>query len=324
MDDSYDVDQVFDVFRDAETELVQTLRVIIENDDDFFNQISEDDRTKEYAENIAKRYNSMRRRRKNEYSAIHDALMLLLVEKSRDEDHSPVWFVTRDYTLPSCIPEECNHKSLAITMDALLQWLLPVDNAMIDEPDLAVTYSEVIKSRVLPQERIFNPEDFRIFHELDMECRLLPSEDVEGCVRHLRAILPYLNPTDPVDRETFARAIKIYFSDPSRKFKKDTEELERQISILETKYSDKEIEGLRKEAKLRLIITGLLFLLIETVVIVIASYFGVGANIWQRIVNSWPMIAIPIPICLFIGGFLLGKRRLRALRWPFTKLFGAE
>ncbi len=323
-DDNYPVEQVFDIFANAEDELKNTLKVNTENHQYWFDSIQEDARTKKFSEDLTARYNSMRTRKKKEISANHDALMMLLVEKLRDEHGSTVWFLTRDYTLPSCVPKDSNHKSLAITIDALLQWLLPVDNDLIEEPDIAVTFSEMIKSRVLPQDRIFNIEDFRIFHELDMECKLLPSEDVEDCIRYMRKNLPLLNPLNPLDREKFARAMKVFFSDPSRKYKKDTQELLARIDALETSSTDQESISLKREAILRLAIVFLVFLVLEAIILAVSSIFGTGNNILQKIVNSWPLILIPLPVCILLGGFYLGKQRLKALGWPIDKFFGAE
>jgi hypothetical protein len=52
----------------------------------------------------------------------------------------------------------------------------------------------MIKYRLLPQERIFNLEDFLIFHEMHMSCKELPAEDVEECIRYIKVNAPMLAP----------------------------------------------------------------------------------------------------------------------------------
>jgi len=320
-DKTYELDRVFDIYRDAENELKKTFNIKIEDHEYWISSIRPTLKTLNYANKLMNRYESMRPRRKSEASANHDALMMLLVEKLRDEDYPNVWFVTRDYTLPSCVPEDSGYRSLAITIDALLQWILPVNNDMITEEDIAITFSEIIKTRVLPQERIFNPEDFRIFKELEMECAALPAKDVEDCVIYLRKNLPLLNPLNPLDRETFARHIKLYFSDPSLKFKQDTQTYKDHLGELDEKLQNLEDNYVKKETKTRLVVVFLLWVILESIFILLTHFFGEGINLWQKIINSWPLIISPIIISIFFGYFYLGKKRLSSLNWSLKKLF---
>jgi predicted nucleic acid-binding protein len=151
----FDLDAIFDNFSSAGDKLKDYYKIET-CDTDWFDRVKDEGRTSDFAGEIAERYANMRKRKKNEAAANHDSLCLLWIEEVRQSGNDNSWFVTRDHTLPGCVPKDCDYKSLAITMDALIQWLLPVDTSLGEEKDVALAYSEMISSRILPQERIFN------------------------------------------------------------------------------------------------------------------------------------------------------------------------
>ncbi len=144
---------------------------------------------------------------------------------------------------------------------------------------------------------------------------------MEGCIRQIKQNVPYLNPNEPGDREKLARVIAIYFADPSRKYKENLNKYESAISTLEGEIEKQTTISIRKDAWLRLSHIVIAFILMETLVCVLAINFGSGENIFQKIVGSWPFILIPISICTLSGRFYLGEQRLKALGWSTRKLF---
>lgn len=320
--ETVDLDAIFENFQSAKDKLRDLYKVEME-DDSWFDQTKEEGKTSDFAEDIAARYIKMRKRKKGGPAAIHDAMCLLWVEELRHENNPNTWMITRDHTLPGCIPPDSRYQSLAITLDALIQWLSPIAGDT-EERDIALAYSEIISSRILPQERIFNLEDFIIFHELEMQCKNLPPEDVEGCIRYLKQNMPLLNPTEPADREKLARGIAIYFADPSRKYKENVELYESEISKLKDEI-DRHIKiSLRKDALFKATHILILFIIMEVIIYILVARFGSGDNSLQRIINSWPLLTIPLPVCIIFGWFYLGKQKIRALGWPWTKIFKEE
>lgn len=318
-----DLDDVFENFKSPEEKLKDSYNIDKE-DDSWFSQVEYEGVISEFAEIVADRYIKMRNRKKYNTAAKHDAMCLLWIEERRQQGTDNIWFVTRDYTLPGCVPPGSGNKSLAITLDALIQWLSPMVVSVLDEDDMALAYSEIITSRILPQERIFDLDDFVIFHELEMTCEALPPEDVEGCIRHIKQNMPLLNPTNAVDREKLARSIAIYFADPSRKYKENVERYESEISKLTDKIEKQTKISAKTDALLKITHIAIGFVLLELIVCIAAANLGSGANVFQRIVNSWPFIIIPFAICVVIGWFYLGKQRIKALGWAMAKLFKNE
>jgi hypothetical protein len=197
----------------------------------------------------------------------------------------------------------------------------------------------MIKYRLLPQERIFDLEDFLIFDEMNMSCKELPAEDVEGCVRYIKANAPMLDPSNSADREKLAYEVSKFFADPGRKYKQEIERLESENVKIKQEYEEnlkdrnREIEelkertkkeSLRRSAWFRVGITATIFLLLEGLVIFLASLYGAGPNFFQKVVNSWPFLGIPVVLAIPIGWFIIGKERLKNLGWPVTKIFKQE
>jgi hypothetical protein len=85
----------------------------------------------------------------------------------------------------------------------------------------------------------------------------------------------------------------------------------------------KDDEGVIASAKLRLTVTGALFVVLECVVSAVASIYGSGENPFQKIGSAWPFIGIAVPaVSLLFGCFFIGEERLKRIGWPFTKIFG--
>jgi len=323
-----DLRETFANFYNARAILQEQFKVQIE-DNEWFGEESSTEKTVTFAEAIKKRFADMSRRNKTENACVHDSLSIRWIDECREEcGNNNIWFVTRDHTLPGCVPEGCDEKSLSIHLDALLQWLAPIAVGETDEVDLELAYSQMLVSRILPQERIYNLEDFLIFDELNMTCKELPAEDVEGCIQSIKKNAPLLNPTIPADRERLAHEVSVYFIDPSRKYKQNIIEYEARLSELLGDLTgvrsdlDKEKKvSLKGEAWVKVSVVGIVFIVLESITIILASFFGTGENPFQKIVASWPIIVAVATACIIFGGFFVGKKRIKELGWPLTKIF---
>jgi hypothetical protein len=317
-----DLDRAFGHFRQARQALAN--RFGVEVDETSLAELEGTTRTATFAQAIADRYRKLRIRSKKHQAAVHDALCLQRVEECRTSHSSNIWFVTRDYTLPGCTPPQCSWRSLAMTLDALLQWLSPIYLDQKDEGDVALAFSHIVGLRVLPQERVFNLRDFQLFHELDMQCKSLPSEDVEGCIRRIKTEAPFLDPTAPEHREQLANIVGTYFADPSRRYKQNLARYESQVSDLQTKLREVTTTVEAKDARLKasLVLVALIVCVVLAVALVLA--FSPGENDVQVLAKSWPLLSGVASVVILSGAFWLGKRRIVALGWPFTRLFGVR
>jgi hypothetical protein len=292
-----------------------------------------------------------RSRAKSMRSASHDAMLLQWVQLERLQGDRNTWLVTLDTFLPGFLSEgkDVPARSLAITLDALLQWMSPISTHDHTEDEVMEIFSEAVKYQLLPQDSFFDLRDFLVFAEMEWSCRELPAEDVEHCIRYVKANAPNLNPTVPADREKIAREISKFFADPGRKYKQEIQKMEAQISSIEQNYQhrleeigekirerDNRIESLEKErievqekqkkaaltrsALIRMSVVILAFFVYELLVVYLANQYGEGTNLFQKVKNSWPFLTLGCGMGAILLWFILGKERIRILGWPFTKL----
>ena len=323
-----DLEEAFLGFYNAREILREQFGVNIE-DNEWFDEEGNTEETRCFAGVIKQRFADMSRSSKGENASVHDSLCIRWIDECRKESrNNNVWFLTRDHTLPGCVPEGCDKESLSIHLDAVLQWVAPIAIGDEDEVNLELAYSNMLVSRILPQERIFTLQDFLIFNELNMTCRELPAEDVEGCIQSIKIRAPFLNPTIAADREQLAHEVSVYFADPSRKFQQATGVLEAKVTELSC-----DLEGVRSdldkekgksskgEAWLRASVVGIVLVVAEAITIILALFLGVGENPFQKIVWARPIIAGVAVACIGFGGLIIGKKGMKELGWPFNKIF---
>ncbi len=361
--ETVNIDELFTSF-DSPMDDLKTLFEVQLEDDIWFDEAKDSPQTIKFAETLRSKYSAMRKRPKGHGAALHDAVLLLWLQKLRGENGGNIWLVTMDKSLPGSMPSNTSSQSLAITLDALLQWISPIAVPEGEEDGFTAIFAEMIKYRLLPQERIFDLEDFLIFHEMHMSCKELPAEDVEECIRYIKVNAPMLDPSDPTDREKLAYEVSRVFADPGRKYKqeiarlesentkikqeyekklgeaskgveelkkqyeKDLKERDRGIEELKNKFLEYEErtqkESLKRSAWLRVGFTTIIFLLLEGLAILLASEYGEGPNLFQKVSNSWHFLVVGTVLTIVMGWFIVGKRRLEALGWPFTKIFKHE
>lgn len=333
----FDIDEIFADFDAPRKHLQESFQVEFE-DDPWLTEARDKPEILTFSESLKGRYLEIRKRPKGDGAAIHDALALSWVQKLREEHNGRAWFITADASLPGALPTPsgANSGSLAITQDAFLQWVSPICVEEKDEKDFAALFADMIRRRLLPQERIFDLQDFLVFHELDMSCKELPVEDVESCIRHVRRNAPMLNPLNPVDREKLASQVSKFFASPGRKYRMEITRLEAERQRIEQEFEgtlrqrDRRIEeleerSLTRSAQFRMGLTIFVFVTLETIAGFLAGYYGVGANLWQRILNWWQLFFGLIPaVTILISWFLIGRERLSALGWAFAKIFKHE
>lgn len=346
-------DEVFECFNNAIENLSSYYNVELE-DDIWFDEMKEDENTKSFASFLKSKFYKSRKVYKKFNAAIHDALLLLWIDKLKNETDQNVWLVTMDTYLPGSVPQSSNFKSLAITLDAVLHWILPVAGSDLDENGSSTAFAEMIKYRILPQDKFFDLEDFRIFNKMSMSCKNFPAEDVEDCIRYIKVHAPTLDMSIPYDRERISYEVTKFLVSPDRKYKQDISRLEVEKEKISQK-SEKEKQELVKtyeeekekmlksykglsdqfkqhekdfskfklkhSARIRLCITLFVFFLLQGIILYLASQFAQGQNLYQKVLVSWPFFSVPFGIAIILGWFFIGKERLNALGWPFTKLF---
>jgi hypothetical protein len=344
-----DFDEIFATFLNPMEVLAQSYNVVLV-DDLWFGEAKHQKETDELLKAIKVEYQSKCGRPKFSGSALHDALLLRWIQLDRERSNKNTWLITLDTSLPGFLPQHvaAPTRPLAITLDALLQWISPVAIHDDIEDEVAAIFSEAVKYQLLPQESFFDLRDFLVFAEMEWSCKELPAEDVEQCIRYLKTNAPNLDPSLPADREKIAREISKFFADPGRKYKQEIQRLEAELSRIEQEHKrnieettqvikerdgkiedlktqqieqEKRIEhiSLKQSAQFRMSIVILLFLVYELTVVYLAWQYGQGLNLFQKVLNSWPFLSLGCAIGISLFWFILGRVRIRILGWPFTK-----
>ncbi len=348
------IDDIFEYFSEPSTMLKTFYDVRIVDDRWFIDNLDAVE-IQQLSEEIKKRYENRPGRHKSKNAADHDALLLRWVRRERETVETNAWIVTLDHSLPAFVsPSKQGEIPLAIRLDSLLQWLSPIALQADDGQDRAAAiFSEALKYNLLPQESFFELGDFLAFAEWEWDTKALPAEDIEGCIRCVKTLLPHLNPSDPGDREKMSREFSKFLRDPGRKYKGELERLEattlqlalekeetasrlsREKGELASQLSETSSElvlarseirtrDLRSSAILRLLIVGGLWLAAEFALGYAVTQLGDGDNTFQKLKNAWEMLAFPVPCAVGLSWFLLGRERIRALSWPLGKLLSGS
>ena len=352
---------------------------------------------------IMELYSVRRRRRKSRLSALHDAS---IVDKAavdtKGGDRCLV--VTLDMVLSDVRLREHPGLSVAIGLDAFLQWISPFASIKDEEYEFSEIFSSALELHLLPEETFFDVRDFRVFGEIDWDTKHLPAEDVENCVRHLKRVAPGLDPSKASDREKLHAEIARYFTDPGRKHHRRLQEmedaleafrgaaesqrraLEDELSVskqrvgeledrleeqereradgdtrlremektvrtimsekeevqrdlrgeltnsqsrfeklerrFETENARRAQERLVRSAKSRVALLLVMWMIGAGLVSVCAAVWGSGDNLYQRVVESWELLASTVVIPTGLGYPLLGKERMGALGRSMKNLLG--
>lgn len=226
-------------------------------DDKIFEAIAKDSETIRLGHELATEYESIRRKKKSEKVAAHDAELIIYVRKENDASRKS-WIVTLDTTLAAWRAKRDNETCRLITLDALLQWLTPVAAGTSDEDLLAEIFSESLRYQILPRDVFFDLRDFQVFADMEIETAQLPAEDVEACIRDIHKNCINLDPSQSADREKIGRVIQRYFADPGTKFKRRIDELQIQSKNLSDELAEEKLQrinagsvsrNLRRQAK---------------------------------------------------------------------------
>lgn len=244
-----DLNHLFDRFDNASSVLTDEYQVET-IDSRWFDDAGNSNEVKALAEEL--RTESQNRRAwhpKTLTAAMHDAVLLKFIEYQRQETNAKAWLLTLDHLLPEVGTNGLHGRrqgALAITLDAFLQWLSPISSiSEINEEQFANIFSEAVKYSLLPHDSFFELQDFIMFAQMELECKSLPPEDVEGCIRMLRAKAPELNPNSVVDREKLSYEIHKYFSDGGRKYKQELATKEQEKLDLQS-HADLELSKLQE------------------------------------------------------------------------------
>ncbi len=245
MNSEITVSDIMSPFEDPKEHLPKSLDADYE-DDTWFDENKDSPEIRKFANKIAQKYLALRKRNKHEKSALHDSLLMNWISKKIKDENEKAWLITMDTSLTS-LKVPSMDRTCAVNLDSIVQWLSPLGSST--QESFEEVFAEMIKNWLLPQERVFDLEDFLLFDELNMNCKSLPAEDVEECLRFIRKNAPTLNPHRAKDREKLMYTVSKFFADPGRKYAESIDRMEKEKQELQTqlKLRKQEIEQVKCE-----------------------------------------------------------------------------
>ena len=293
-------------------------------DDDWFKSARDSQDMVDLANELRTHYNQSApfRRHKTDHAAKHDALALHWVCKARMSGENCA-FVTLDTSLPT-FPLSSNGSSgirfrTAITVDALLPWLGMMSQ---DDEGVSKAYTALLTNRLVPIRQAFDIQEFRMLAEIGMDCRHMPSKDVEQCLLYLRHEAKDADMRKAEDRERMHHKVKSFFSSPDRKYLSTISSLQEAVSEKDKKLEkvtrDKKEEAVRfqeeiskyrhevlvRKTKQRLTAVGAVFVVAILVSTWLSADFGAGENLVQRIGNTWWLFGLVVTGCAGLARIL--------------------
>ncbi len=296
-DPSVDVEKVLQRFSQPVDELKKAHNIRI-NDDPWFSTAWNSPEVRNLARHVADTYLQIRRiRRKSEPIARHDAIMLLYVakEQAREQD---VLFLTLDTSLPFCrVPEVSDGKPLAVTLDAFLQWVHPALLNEADQAELGAVFAAALAERFLPTDRYLHLSHFRLLDDFGIQCKLLPAEDVQGCIDRLQRVILTVDPSTSEGREKVYTEMKSFLVSPERRYRKDLakekeqrEQVEEELALLKRRFKHV------REISIAIVLVG--------AGLGIAFALGEGSTFGKRILNNWLFTCLSAPFSVLVPRFL--------------------
>jgi hypothetical protein len=258
-----DINEVFANFRASRKTLIEQYGVeIIEGP--FVETLRGTPETQNLIKALQKASIAKRGELKRARPVFHDALLLQLVNQIRKDTARDVRIVTRDSVLAGFRPklEGAPNNPLALSFDAVLQWISPLGIYGTVEDEVAVLFSDALNYQLLPADNFFSVQEFALMADLDQECSTLPAEDVENCIRYLRTEGVSLDTSTPENREKLASAVALFNAQTGRKYKHELSRLEGEVKYerdernraveFERNESERRVAAVRAEEELKL------------------------------------------------------------------------
>ena len=98
------------------------------------------------------------------------------------------------------------------------------------------------------------------------------------------------------------------------------DKLETLSSTLQKKDKDAQEQKGKQAAKRRTITVIILCTFYEGVVVYMSYKYALGENLLQKILSTWGLSTLVVPLFIVLFIAFLGKERIRLLGWPFTKI----
>lgn len=198
--------------------------------DDF--RVTDDRLREDFARDLIQRYRRPNRS-KGYTAALHDSDLIIYVAERRKSVSHQSWVLTCDSSLPGAFPPNHDGGSIAIVARDLIHWLAPVSEANLDEGTVANSFSQLVRERLFPSSRLFDPGDLATVLEELNETNALVDEEVEVLLGKVSANFINIDPTTPEGRENLDGLIRSSTLNPDSAKNQHIKELKAKVKSTE-------------------------------------------------------------------------------------------
>ena len=169
-----------------------------------------------------------KRKRKTDGALDHDTHLFLLLRSLRsDAGRAPTWILTRDSSLvPAAATLQAKEEiPYCMTLEGFLHVLSP--HVRADNQKFAAAFLDVLRQSLFPPEDVIELDDLRMFADMELSVRAIPTRDVKKIVGRVRDAVG--GDMRVVDQKRIQYELRKALADPTleqrTKLQKENEEL---------------------------------------------------------------------------------------------------
>jgi len=218
-------------------------------DDESFEKVSYSKEFENIKSSLQASSIAIRKKEKHGNALVHDGQVFMFLREEQSREREKVWLVTRDSSLPtawaklqpSVVDLRC------FLLDGLLQSISPFIVSDHEAQDFYQVFSQAIAAQLIPQSRIFDIEDFLIFHDLEIDCKQLSVEEVQESLLAIKKHVLKGASYGEENREEVAYELRRFLAkrhSQSEELIREREKLEQRIREIEASH-EQQVEELQ-------------------------------------------------------------------------------
>lgn len=298
-----------------------------------------------------------RKRQKYKNALLHDAVMFRYLRSITEENSSEkIWFVTRDISLPHAWSKFQTDRSdyRCFLLDGLLQAIAPFVSGTVGT-EVSELFGQVVATQILPQTRLFDVDDFKLFRDLEIDCREMDEETVQDALtsikrhvlkgatytranleesayelrrvfaRHKQNAATWVHERDRLETRVDELNSKIteiersnhsQMEESDRKHEAQLDEFQRKLDLKEESIRTLAAAHERENLKQKRLGAFILGCLVTCVVVVIALNYGEGDTWLKKLVNFKDWYPLAFLVWLFGAKLLFFRNQSLKLAFP--------
>jgi len=184
---------------------------------------------------------AIRKKQKPLAALEHDGQVFLFLRQEQSREGEKLWLVSRDSSLPTAWAalQPKVVKLRCFLLDGLLQSISPFVVSDNEAMGFSQVFSQAIAAQLIPQGRIFDIDDFKIFHDLELDCTMLTVEELQESLLAIKQHVLKGASYGAENREVVAYELRRFLAkrhSQSEQLIREREKLEQKISAMQSAH----------------------------------------------------------------------------------------